>query len=288
MPTIAVTGGSGGAGAFVIRHLLEHGYECRNLDRAPPAKPLCPFHEIDMTDYARVHEALAGCDMLVHFAGEPHPDDDHWGAAQRFANNTDALFNAFNAARAHDIKRVVWASSETVYGFPFENCRPAKIPASETAPRQPQNGYALSKAVSEDLATMMATLYDMVFVGLRLSNVLYDDETVEPSYQKIPGYWDDLAHRKFNLWGYVDARDVGEAVRLSLIADLTGAEVFNIAAADTIMRQSNRELIDAVFPGVEIDPAHGDRQAMLDITKAERMLGFSPQYSWSTVLGLDP
>ncbi len=287
MHKIIVTGGSGGAGHFVIKDLLAKGFECVNLDRKAPADQLCPFIMVDMTDYKAVYEACSGGDALVHFAGNPHPDDEHFGAADRFANNTDSLFNAFNAAREHGMKRVVWASSETIFGFPFENCRPHEIPLTEDAPRQPQNGYALSKTISEDLAEEMAKLYGMTIVGLRLSNVLYDDESVEPSYQKIPGYWDDLTHRKFNLWGYIDARDSAQAVRLALQADLIGAHTFSIAARNTLMKQETRELIDKVFPGVPVRAGISGHDAMLSCDKARRLLGWEPEYTWQDVIGPD-
>ena len=287
MKKICVTGGSGGAGSAVIRELLDHGFECLNLDRTPAREPLCDFIQMDLCDYAPVYEAITGCDAVVHLAGNPHPDDDHWGAADRFANNTVSLFNVFNAAQAHGIKRVVWASSETIFGFPFDTNRPPHIPLDETAEPAPQNGYAISKAVSENIAELMAKLYDMTFVGLRLSNVLYDDVEAVPSFQKIPGYWDDLAHRKFNLWGYIDARDTARAVRLSLVTPLSGAHVFSIAARDTIMRQPTKTLIDEVMPGVEIRAGLTGRDAMLDCNRARVMLGFEPEFTWQAVLGLD-
>ncbi len=286
MKTIAVTGGSGGAGHFIIRELLERGYGCVNIDIDAPKEPLCAFRQTDMNSYGDVFDSLAGADALVHFAANPHPDDEHIGAADRFSNNTTILFNAFNAAREHGIKRVVWASSETVYGFPFETNRPHAIPVTEESPLQPQGGYALSKVVSEELARRMHTLYDMDFIGLRLSNVLYDDKDAVPSFQKIPGYWDDPAQRRFNLWGYVDARDVADVVGKALEVDFSGAGTFNIAAPDTIMKQDGRTLIDAVFPGVPIDAGFEGRDAMLCCRKARRVLGFDPQYTWSRVLGI--
>ncbi|MES0864345.1 NAD(P)-dependent oxidoreductase [Ruegeria sp. SCPT10] len=287
MKRICVTGGSGGAGDAVIQDLLIKGYECANLDIKSPREKRCQFIETDMCDYPAVFAGMESCDALVHFAGNPHPDDDHWGAADRSANNTVSLFNAFNAAQAHGIKRVVWASSETIFGFPFETNRPPHIPLDELDPPNPQNGYAISKAISENIAELMAKLYGMTFVGLRLSNVLYDDVEAIPSFQKIPGYWDDVGHRKFNLWGYIDSRDVARAVRLSLETPLKGAHVFSIAAKDTLMKQSTRELVDTVMPGVEVRAGIRGRDAMLNCSKAKVMLGFEPEFTWQNVLGLN-
>ena len=124
MKTIAVTGGSDGAGHFILRELLDRGYACLNINIRAPKEELCPFRQVNMNRYADVFDSLEGADALVHFAANPHPDDAHPSAADRFANNTGSLFNAFNAAPARGIERVVWASSETVYGFPFETNRP--------------------------------------------------------------------------------------------------------------------------------------------------------------------
>ena len=68
---------------------------------------------------------------------------------------------------------------------------------------------------------------------------------------------------------------------------MKNSENFIVAAADTIMRQSNKELIDAVFPGVPITPGTGDHQSMLSTRKAERMLGWKPEYSWRDMPGYD-
>ncbi len=288
MTKVCVTGGSGGAGNATIVDLLANGYDCVNLDVKPPKEQHCPFIETDMCDYRAVYEAMEGCHMLVHMAGNPHPDDDHWGAADRFRNNTVSLFNAFNAAAAHGIKRVVWASSETIFGFPFEKNAPPHVPLDETAEPAPQNGYAISKAVSEDIAKHMAKLYGMTFIGLRLSNVLYDDVEAVPSFQKIPGYWADPSHRKLNLWGYIDSRDTAKAVRLGLEAELEGSHNFAIAASDTIMIQSSRELIETCFPGTtKVHAVMTGRTGMLDCNKARILLGWEPEYQWQDVLGLN-
>lgn len=288
MQKVCVTGGSGGAGNAVIRDLLAHGYACVNLDIAPPRDALCPFVQVDMHDYAAVLAAMEGCDLLVHFAGNPHPDDSLQGAAERFADNTVTQFNAVMAAIAHGIKRIVWASSETIYGFPFETNLPGPVPLTETSRPDPQTGYAVSKAASERAAELLAAQHGVTMIGLRLSNVLYDDPDCAPSFQKIPSYWPDPQSRKFNLWGYVDGRDCARAVRLALTSNLTGSHIFNIAAPDTVMHQDTKDLIAAVMPGVEMAPEMTGRAAMLDCSKARALLGWEAEYTWTRVLGLNP
>ena len=86
--------------------------------------------------------------------------------------------------------------------------------------------------------------------------------------------------RKWNLWSWVDSRDVAQSCRLGLEADVGGAENFTIAAADTLMKTPSRELMAAAFPGVPVDPGLGQFDTLLSIEKARRVLGYAPQHSW--------
>ena len=104
---------------------------------------------------------------------------------------------------------------------------------------------------------------------------------MEPhDYERFPGFWKDATLRKWNLWGYVDARDVAQSCRLGLEADIQGAENFIIAAGDTVMNRTNRELMAEVFPGVPLREDVGDFDTLLSVDKARKLLGYAPQYSW--------
>ena len=158
------------------------------------------------------------------------------------------------------MRRVVWASSETVLGLPFDT-PPAFAPIDETIEPRPESSYALSKLVGETMAAQFARRTGIGFVGLRISNIMDPED-----YARFPSYWDDARIRKWNLWGYVDARDVATAARLGLEADVSGAEVCIVAAADTVMTRPSADLMAEVFPSVPAaarDPrprdAAGDR-----------------------------
>lgn len=286
MSRIAVTGGSGASGRFIINALLEQGHEIVCIDRRFDPTHLRQFREVDMNNYGDVLASLMGCDEVVHFAAHPEPDFDHHTAAARFNNNTAACFNVFNAAAALGIKRVVWASSETVHGFPFEKNKPEPLPLTEESKPAPQNGYALSKLMCEHLAEEMVRLNpDMTIIGLRLSNILYHSNH-SATYDKIPGYWDDPRSRCFNLWGYVDARDAADAVICALKAPIKGARNYNIAAPDTLMKQPSAELVREVFPGVPLAEGHGVHEALTSSKKAERELGWQARHLWRDQLTL--
>jgi nucleoside-diphosphate-sugar epimerase len=275
MKKLVVTGGSGRAGHVIVKDLLDHGYDVVNVDVNSHPEPLCPFRKCDVTDYGQVFAALHGFDALVHLAADPRPDYEHFTGAQRFHNNTRGTYNAFNAATALGMERIVWASSETIHGFPFDAIVPDYVPIDEAHPPYPQSGYALSKLLGETMAEQFSRRFGIPIIGLRFSNIVYPD-----TYQRCPEFWADDSLRKFNLWGYVDGRDVAQSVRRSLEAQVTGAEVFIIAAEDTIMNRPSAELVQKYFPGTTIHEGLAQYGSLISIEKARKLLGYQPQHSW--------
>jgi nucleoside-diphosphate-sugar epimerase len=103
---------------------------------------------------------------------------------------------------------------------------------------------------------------------------------MEPhDYEHFPAYWEDASARRWNLWGYVDARDVAQSCRLALEADV-GAEHFIVAAPDTVMNRPSRDLMAEIYPSVPYRPTAGDFDTLLSIEQARRRLGYDPQWSW--------
>ena len=158
------------------------------------------------------------------------------------------------------------------------------MPVVEEDQQQPQSSYAISKVLCEAAAVHLNRMHGVNFIGLVLSNVLHSDPLARDNYEKIPSYWNDPLSRKFNLWAYIDARDSARCARLALESNIQGAETFIVAAADTIMRQTNRVLIDSAFPGLPILPGSGEHESMLCSAKAKRLLGWTPRWSWRDVL----
>ncbi|MDX1522234.1 MAG: NAD(P)-dependent oxidoreductase, partial [Anaerolineae bacterium] len=210
---IVVTGGSGKAGRAVVRELLEHGYEVLNVDISPPGESLAPFLKVDLTDLGQAFEVLRGAEGVVHLAAIPAPGLQT--EETTFRVNMASTYNIFTAATALGLKRVVWASSETTLGLPFDREQPAYAPIDEEHPLYPESSYALSKVLSEEMARQFSRWSGISFVGLRFSNIMEPND-----YQRFPGFWDDPHRRKWNLWGYVDARDVAQSCRLGLEADI--------------------------------------------------------------------
>lgn len=279
MRRIIVTGGSGKAGRATIAHLLAEGYEVRNVDiAAPPAgspAAAAPTVIADLTDYGATFAALHGFDAVVHLAADPRPDEDHVTGASRFDNNTISTFNVFQAAAYLGMPRVVWASSETVYGVPFADPGPARLPVTEDAPLRPRSAYAISKVVTEELARQFAQRHGLSLVGLRFSNILGPED-----YVHAPSWWADPRARYWNAWSYIDARDAATACRAALHAPVQGAVVCTIAAADSVMTTPNAALVAAVFPNATLDPSTGPNETLLAIDRAKELLGWSPRHSW--------
>ena len=90
----------------------------------------------------------------------------------------------------------------------------------------------------------------------------------------------------FQLATKVDARDVAQSCRLALTNPPAGAEVFIVAAADTVMNRPSAELLAEVFPGVELRGEVGEFETLLSIGKARRQLGYEPDFSWRDALGV--
>lgn len=288
MKNIVVTGGSGKAGRAVIKELVDHGYRVLNADIAPPSSPICPFLKVDLTEFGQAVDMLRAAagvgdhpfrqfekaDAVVHLAAIRAPDLAPEEVT--FRTNILSTYNVFSAATLFGLPRVVWASSETILGLPFGRTSPAFAPITEEHPLLPESGYALSKDLSEEMARQMNRWNPGTsFVGLRISNVMEPGE-----YAQFPAYSADATLRKWNLWSYVDARDVAQACRLGLEAEFRGADHFIIAAADSVMTRPNQELLAEVFPDVPLTGHVGEFDTLLSIQKAQAQLGYRPQYSW--------
>lgn len=273
MKKIVVTGGSGKAGRAVIKDLLTHNYDVLNVDLLPPPEKTCPYLKTDLTDLGQVFEVLNGANAVVHLGAIPAPELQPEEAT--FRNNTLSTYNIFSAATSLHLQRVVWASSETTLGLPFEREKPVYAPIDEEHPLYPESSYALSKVISEEMARQFNRWSGVPFVGLRFSNIM------EPhDYQRFASFSTDPNLRKWNLWGYVDARDVAQSCRLGLEADIKGAEAFIIAAADTVMNRPSHALLAEVFPGVPLRGEIEEFETLLSIRKARKLLGYNPQFSW--------
>jgi len=270
---VCVTGASGKAGRAIVPELLAAGYEVTAVDlQAPPSPLQVPVLLADLVDYGQAVEALAGADAVIHMANIPAPGLHT--PALTFERNVAMNSHVFFAAALHRMRRVVWASSETTLGLDFTT-PPLYAPLDEDHYPYPTTTYALSKVVGETTAAHVAAWSSIPFVALRISNIM------EPhDYARFPSFQHDARLRKWNLWSYVDSRDVAQAARLGLEAELTGASSYIVAAADTVMDRPSAELMAEVFPDVRLTRKIEGRETLMSIDRARRVLGYEPRCSW--------
>jgi nucleoside-diphosphate-sugar epimerase len=286
---ICVTGATGKAGRAVVRELREHGYDVAATDIAVTGSDReVGVLRADLTDYGQAVETLRGATAVVHLANIPAPGLST--PSVTFNANMTMNFNVFHAAASLRLGRVVWASSETTLGLPFGTGK-AQEPSLETDGQPPRcapvdedhyplptQAYALSKVASETIAEHIAKWSGIPFVALRFSNIMDPDD-----YQEFPSFWLDPHARKWNLWGYVDARDVAAACRLALEAPaetVAGSPGYIIAAADTVMNRPSQALLAEVFPGTPLTREVGEFGTLLAVDRARQALGYQPAHSW--------
>jgi nucleoside-diphosphate-sugar epimerase len=276
---IMVTGASGKIGRHAVAALKAAGHRVTGVDIKPAADG-GRIVAVDCTDFGQVMDAFSGVDAVsgrpdavLHLAGIPAPG---LAADQTiFTTNTVSTYNVFSACARLGIHRVVWASSETILGLPFPT-PPDFVPLDETHPDRPEWSYSLSKQLGESMADAFVSWNKSLgIVSLRFSNVFdQQDYHLLPSAQARP------ENRKFNLWGYVDARDCGQACRLALESSRTGHARYIIAASDTLMDIPSAELMQTYYPGVRCRTGIEGYASLLSSQLATEQLGYRPEHGW--------
>ncbi|OOQ85158.1 hypothetical protein PEBR_27080 [Penicillium brasilianum] len=281
MGRIVVTGGSGRAGGIVIAELLEAGHTILNLDLKPMTHSAVHTLQTELTDSGQVFNALSGQwflsepfpeglpprpDAVIHLAGYARnmivPNNE------TFRANTQGTYNIIDAACILGIRKVIIASSITVYG--------------EDQDVNPTDTYALAKLCGERVARGFAARYGTDIYTLRIGHVIGPDDyngDVFYGYVHEPSQW------KVHGWSYTDARDLGGMCEAALRTDGLGFQVFN-ATNDTITNlQHTEELLRSHFPQTLITRRLGKFEAPLSNAKIKRMLGFEEKHPWRSTCG---
>jgi nucleoside-diphosphate-sugar epimerase len=269
-----VTGAGGHLGGFVVRELEGH-YELVLVARDRLETP----HELvvgDLLSPADCEAALAEADALIHLAAIPEP------SRETFHVNVMTTYHLLEAAREHGVKRVVMASSNCAYGHGFRiSGNPFDVrhlPISESHPCEPEDGYSLSKLVSESILASYRRAYGIEAAALRLNWVWGPDELVWRRKEKA------LDHAALQpwFWAYVDGRDAATAFRLALGAPELHEELaYNISAADTIADEDSRELVERFHPALRhLATSLRGRESFFSSAKARKVLGYEPRHSW--------
>jgi nucleoside-diphosphate-sugar epimerase len=295
---VVITGGAGFIGSHLVEAFLRAGAVVRVLDNLATGhrdnlarvvegsgkSASFTFVEGDITDRKLVYEVVTGADYVLHQAALPSVQRSVEDPLTSNLVNVEGTLNVLLAAREAGVKRVVNASSSSVYGDA------APLPKVETMPTNPQSPYAVSKLAAEAYCRAFTRVYKVETVSLRYFNVFGPrQDPLSPYAAVVPRFIDALLlHRRPMIYGdgqqsrdftYID--NVVQANMLAIDAAGVAGEAFNIACGENVSLQTVLQLLTELS-GQPVDPEYhapraGDvRHSLADIAKAERMLGYRP------------
>jgi nucleoside-diphosphate-sugar epimerase len=287
-----VTGGGGFIGSHLVERLLRDGYGVRVLDnfatgqRANLAASIenIELIEGDIQSYERVHTAVRGCDVVFHLAALPSVPRSVQDPLTSTASNVTGTLNVLLAARDENVRRVVFASSSSVYGPQRE------YPQREDAAARPISPYGVSKLAAEGYCRAFTQVYGIETVAVRYFNVFGPRQDPLSQYAAvIPRFITSaLEDRRPVIFGdgeqsrdftYIDNTIDGTV--LASTAEGVAGETFNIACGeDTTLnqllehvREISGKQVEAVYEGRQ----PGDlRRSQADISRAREALGYEP------------
>jgi UDP-N-acetylglucosamine 4-epimerase len=251
------------------------------------------FVEGDITDLPTCERACAGMDFVLHQAAlgsVPRSIEDPIHSHQ---SNVTGFLNMLVAARDARVKRFVYASSSSVYGD-----HPGQ-PKVEVNIGKPLSPYAATKAMNETYADVFATVYGMATVGLRYFNVFGPRQDPEGPYAAVIPLWIAALLKRAPVFINGDgetSRDfcfIANVVQANLLAAHCTSEaanqVYNIAVGERTTLNELFQLLQEGLCGPVADlpkqkPVYrefraGDvRHSLADISKAQKLLNYSPKY----------
>lgn len=282
---VLVTGGRGKVGSYAVNALVAAGHRVFVTDLGAPRYGMRRIGEpsysrADLTDYGQAIATImeARVDAVVHTAGLPDPIHDP--SPHVFKTNTLLNYNVAEAVCRAGVSRLIYLSSETAGGFvtaerPF---RPDYLPVDEDHPARPQDAYALSKALGENICDALVARCDATAVSIRLSLVFapQDYKDLVPMLQR------SAASASFNYWSYVDVEDVADLIVKTVEAKTPGHEVIYAAQPDNIAGRPFMELLNELLPSgaSAVRTLAREDAGGVNIDKARRLFGWDPKRSW--------
>lgn len=293
---VLVTGGAGFIGSHIVDRLVALGVKVTvldnlitgNLENIKHNLDKIKFIEKDLTDDAALDEALENIDLVCHQAALRSVPKSVERPLDYHQVNATGTLKLFLKAKEKGIKKIVFASSSSVYGERFD------FPEKETDLPKPVSPYAATKLMDEHYGYLFSQLYGLSVVGLRYFNVFGPRQSLENKYAVVvpkfivsllkenspPIYGDGQQERDFT---YID--NVVDANILSLSKDSLDGEVFNIAGGKPYSVNQLFKIIQELT-AKNIKPEYlelrpGDvRKTYADITKARKELGWQPKINF--------
>lgn len=293
MPRALVTGGAGFIGSHLVEGLLAKGYEVRVLDNFATGhrdniKHLSDKIELlegDVCNLTTVRFALKKVDVVFHQAALPSVPRSVKNPLESNEVNIAGTLNVLLAARDEGIKRVVYASSSSVYG------NTATLPKIETMTPDPLSPYAIGKLTSELYAKSFNNLYGLSTIGLRYFNVFGPRQDPTTQYAGVIAKFIScaIAGKPFPVNGdgeqtrdFTYVENVVNANILAGEANFDGAPIINIACG---IRISLNQIIDMLNEltrqnlAAQYGPDRiGDvRHSHASLEQAQKIIGFQPK-----------
>jgi nucleoside-diphosphate-sugar epimerase len=290
---VLVTGGAGFIGSHLVAGLLDRGCHVRVLDNFATGRRSnliavggdAELIEGDIQSYERVDKAVFGCEVVLHQAALPSVPRSIQDPLTSNATNVIGTLNVLLAARDRGVRRVVCASSSSVYGSAS-----GEAPRREDRPTVPISPYATAKLASELYARSFPSLYGLDTVALRYFNVFGPRQDPRSQYAAvIPTFISDLlAGRPPVIFGdgeqsrdftYVD--NVVHANLLAMDAPDVAGNVYNVACGMRVtvnqLVRELRDLLDVDVEPVYAAPRNGEvRHSVADLALARGELGYDP------------
>jgi len=296
MSTYLVTGGAGFIGSHIVDCLVKRGEIVRVLDNFITGKIENIKHNLDriqlingsVEDLETVRQAVCGVDYVLHQAAMASVQQSVDDPLKCNETNVCGTLNVLTASKAAGVKRVVYASSSSVYGDA------PGLPKSEDMPVRPLSPYALTKLTGEHYCQLFSKLYGLETVSLRYFNVFGPRQDPSSEYAAvIPKfltlmsegrspviYGDGLQTRDF-----IYVENVVQANLLACTQPNVAGEVLNVACGESyslldLVVFLNKILSKSIKPMFE-DERQGDiKHSQANISKAQRFLGFTPRVSF--------
>jgi UDP-glucose 4-epimerase len=291
---LLVTGGAGFIGSYVVDRLVDRGFSVRVVDNLSTGKlenisrhlknGKVEFVKGDVRDPSVVDRCVKDVDLVVHLAAEVSVPFSFNYPDLTYEVNLEGTLNLLRSSAKKKCRRMLFVSSCAVYG------EPVFLPLTEEHPTEPISPYAASKLAAEQFCLGFNETGFLSTVVLRLFNV-YGPRQAVHGYSGVITRFVDNCRRGLPLVVYGDGsqsrdfvhiNDVVEAIVSAVCSDDIDGEVFNIGSG---VKTSISELAEAVLElagsNLEIvydKPREGDiAQSCADITKAEKMLGYTPR-----------
>ncbi|PDQ21301.1 epimerase [Mesorhizobium sanjuanii] len=270
-----VTGSSGLLGRHVATALVAAGHDVLGIDAVAPNAVPWRHASADLTDLGSALQLVRDCDAVVHVAAIPRPTGRAGGEV--FKTNIATAYNVVEAAAMAGASRFVYASSFSVFGYPFfeKTVRPPYLPVDMNHPVGAQDPYALSKWLGEEIVDAVVRRGAFSAVSIRMPWI----QTPETFFAGV-GPRRATADSARDLWAYLDARDAGQGFLQALEWGGEGHLRVLLSAADTFMEEETEPLVRRVYPDVPLSRPIAGHDAVLDTAHARETIGFQPSHSW--------